>query len=86
MKFNEAIDCLMKGQRIRSVLWHPSYFIELGEDNDGMQCIYETSNDIERHIRWDAKTTIDYKPYFSLKDVLNDWELYEGELQPLVVQ
>lgn len=63
MTFNEAIECLMKGQRVRSVLWHPTYFIELGHDKYGIDCIN-----------------------FSLKDVLNDWELYEGELQPLAVQ
>lgn len=85
MTFNEAIECLMKGQRVRSVLWHPTYFIELGQDNDGIDCINETSNDPDRHLRWEH-ATVNYHPYFSLKDVLNDWELYEGELQPLAVE
>ena len=86
MTFNEAIECLMKGQRVRSVLWHPTYFIELGKDKYGIDCINETCNDTDRKMRWDTKTTVDYHPSFSLKDVLSDWELYEGELQPLAVQ
>lgn len=86
MTFNEAIKCLLYGQKVRSVLWHPTYFIELGQNKDGIDCINETSNDPDRKIRWNTKTTVDYHPCFSLKDVLNDWELYEGELQPLVAE
>jgi len=82
MNFTEAIKCLLEGKRVRSVLWHKSYFIELEEDDSG-KYIVETSNDTERGIRFPS-TRIEYhEHFFSAKDVTNEWELYDGEIMPL---
>lgn len=81
MNFTEAIECLKNGKRVRSVLWEPSYFIELRNGDFGKNVV-ETSNDVERGIRFPSKETEYYKPVFSFKDVTNEWELYEKELMP----
>lgn len=82
MNFTEAIKRLLEGKRVRSVLWHKSYFIELGEDDSG-KYIVETSNDIERGIRFPYRRTEYHEHFFSIKDVTNEWELYDGDIMPL---
>ena len=82
MNFTEAIKCLLEGKRVRSVLWHQSYFIELEEDDSG-KYIVETSNDIERGIRFPSTCVEYHEHFFSFKDVTNEWELYDGEIMPL---
>jgi hypothetical protein len=84
MTFNEAIEHLMNGQKVRSVLWHPCYYIEI--DNDKESCykiIREVYNDIDRKYREITKETLDYKAYFSLKDISSEWEIYSDNLMPL---
>lgn len=82
MNFTEAIKCLLEGKRVRSVLWDRSYFIELEEDDSG-KYIVETSNDIERGIRFPSTRVEYYEQFFSFKDVTNEWEIYDGEIMPL---
>lgn len=84
MTFNEAIEHLMNGQKVRSVLWYPYYYIEL--DNDKESCykiIREVYNDVDRKFRDITKETLEYKACFSLKDISSEWEIYPDDLMPL---
>ena len=85
MTFNEAIEHLMNGQKVRSVLWHPHYFIEIDEDKEsGYKIIREVYNDTDRKFRNISKETLEYKSCFSMKDIFSEWEIYTGELMPLI--
>lgn len=75
MNFTEAIARLLKGERIRCVKWHPYYFIEY--DKEG---VHEYYNDIDRDSICYTNYTEDYQKYFSLNDVLSDWEIYKEKL------
>lgn len=85
MTFNEAINCLMNGQKVRSVLWHPHYFIEIDEDEEsGYKIVREVYNDTDRKFRDITKKILEYNGYFSLKDISSEWEIYTSELMPLI--
>jgi len=75
MNFTEAIARLLKGERIRCVKWHPYYFIEY--DKEG---VHEYYNDFDRDFICYTNHVEDYQEFFSLSDVLSNWEIYKEKL------
>lgn len=77
MTFNEAINELKAGRRVRCRNWHPTYFIELGEcPTDVKPFIYSYSNNIDSGVIFYIAGNPSFKPCFSLDDIAAEWDYY----------
>ena len=79
MTFQDAFNCLMNGQKVRCKCWHSSYYIEF--EGGG---IHEYSNNSHYKERRLLKIVPEHEEYFSVDNILNEREVYNEELMPLI--